>query len=154
MHNVKALQAAPMPRSTGAEVLDRVISIAPASLLPGEAEADYTGVAERIVAVARPKDAIEEFLTRDVVDLTWEILRLRRLKTGVLRASSSSGITSVMNSLGYDGRKGYGSARTLGARWASGEKSARDEVATALEKAHLSINDVMAEVLESKIDSF
>ena len=154
MHNVKALQAAPMPRSTGAEVLDRVISIAPASLLPGEAEADYTGVAERIVAVARPKDAIEEFLTRDVVDLTWEILRLRRLKTGLLRASSSSGITSVMNSLGYDGRKGYGSARTLGARWASGEKSARDEVATALEKAHLSINDVMAEVLESKIDSF
>jgi hypothetical protein len=45
-------------------------------LLPGEAEADYTGVAERIVAVARPTDAIEEFLTRDVVDLTWEILRL------------------------------------------------------------------------------
>ena len=63
-----------MARSTGAKVLDRVISIAPASLLPGEAEADYLCVAERMVAVAQPRDAIEEFLTRDVVDLTWEIL--------------------------------------------------------------------------------
>jgi hypothetical protein len=55
----------------------------------------------------KPRDAIEEFLTRDVVDLTWEILRLRRLKAGLLRASGSSGIAKVMNSLGYDERNGY-----------------------------------------------
>jgi hypothetical protein len=57
-------------RAAGANVLERVIGIAPAPLLPGETEADYLGVAQRIVAVAQPKDAIEEFLTRDVVDLT------------------------------------------------------------------------------------
>jgi hypothetical protein len=85
-------------------------------LLPGEAEADYIAVAAQIVAVAQPKDAIEEFLTRDVVDLTWEILRLRRLKAGLLRASSSSGISNVMDSLGYDERKGYGAAGRLGER--------------------------------------
>jgi hypothetical protein len=50
--------------------------------------------------------------------------------------------------------KGTALPRTLGARWASGEKSARDEVAAALEKAQLSIEDVMAETLESKIDTF
>ena len=43
-------------------VSERVIGIAPAPLLPGETGADYLGVAQRIVAVAQPKDAIEEFL--------------------------------------------------------------------------------------------
>jgi hypothetical protein len=95
MRNVKAPPAASLARSTGAEVLDRVIGTAPAPLLPGEAEAEYAGVARRIVAAAQPKDAIEEFLTRDVVDLTWEIFRLRRLKAGLLRASSSSGVSNV-----------------------------------------------------------
>jgi hypothetical protein len=70
-------------RSAGADVVQRIIGIAPAPLLPGEAETDYLGVAARIVAVAQPKDAIEEFLTRDVVDLTWEILRLRRSNGGL-----------------------------------------------------------------------
>jgi len=90
--------------------------ITPATLLPGEREADYANLVARIVAVAQPRDAIEEFLTRDVIDLTWEILRLRRLKAGILRASIGSGIGSVMESLGYDEDRGYGSARKLGAR--------------------------------------
>ena len=60
-------------------------AIAPAPLLPGEKEADYAEVALRIVRAAKPRDAIEEFLTRDVVDLTWEVLRLRRFKAGILK---------------------------------------------------------------------
>ena len=154
MRDVKALPGASLARSTSAEVLNRVVGIAPTLLFPGEAEADYLCVAERIIAVAHPKDAIEEFLTRDVIDLTWEIFRLRRLKAGLLRASSGSGVANVMNSLGYDERKGYGAARALGQRWASGEKSAQDEVAAVLKKARLSIDDVMAETLEGKIDTF
>jgi hypothetical protein len=154
MRKVKAPPAASLARSTSREVLDRVVGIAPTPLLPGEAEADYLRMAERFIAAAQPKDAIEEFLTRDVIDLSWEILRLRRLKTGLLRASSSSGISNVMDNLGYDERRGYGAASTLGARRASGEKSARDEVAAALKKAQLSMEDVMAETLETNIDTF
>ncbi len=72
----------------------------------------------------------------------------------LVRASSSSGITSVMNSLGYDERKGFGAPIELGARWASGEKSARNEVAAALKTAQLSNDDVMAEALGSRIETF
>ena len=155
MRNVKVPRAASsVVSSTVADALERVIGIAPSPLLPGESESDYLGVAKRIVGGDQPKDAIEEFLTRDVIDLTWEILRLRRLKAGLLRISTSSGVTGVMNTLGYDEREGYGSARTLGAMWASGQKSARNEVGSALKKAGLSTEDVMAEALESKIDSF
>ena len=146
----KSTKVPSVPRLAGEDALDRVIAITPAPLLPGEAEADYVGVAARIVAVAQPADAIEEFLARDAIDLTWEILRLRRVKAGLLRTSISSGIQAVMLSLG----KGFGSAKRLGKSWAAGDKSAKNEVAGILQKAQLTIEDVVAETLESKIDSF
>jgi hypothetical protein len=83
------IASSPVAQSAGVDIVQRIIGIAPAPLLPTEAEADYLGVAARIVAIAQPKDPIEEFLTRDVVDLTWEILRLRRLKGGLLRQGCS-----------------------------------------------------------------
>jgi hypothetical protein len=136
--------------SAVSDVVDRVVGIAPAPLLPGEREANYVNVIARVVAVARPRDAIEEFLTRDAIDLTWEILRLRRMKVGLLRASMGSGIESVMKSLGYL----PSSAREIAAGWAAGEKSAKNEVARALRKAQLTMEDVMAKTLEGEIDSF
>ena len=60
-------------------------------MLPGEKQADYAEVALRIVKGAQPRDAVEELLTRDVIDLTWEILRLRGMKAGLLRAAAGRG---------------------------------------------------------------
>jgi hypothetical protein len=111
--------------SVAAEILDRVIGIAPAPLLPGEAEADYVDVASRIVAVAQPRDAIEEFLTRDVVDGIWEILRLRRLKAGLLGMACSDGVRSVASKLGYK-LTSMGTVHDLSVKWMSGDAAARD----------------------------
>ena len=88
----KAPPSSSVALSSSPDVLDRVIGISPEPLLPGEAQADYDSVATRIVAVARPRDAIEEFFTRDVIDLTWDILRLRRAKAGLWRAAASKGV--------------------------------------------------------------
>ena len=140
--------------SASMDVLNRVIGVAPASLLPGEAEADYIGVAKRIVDAAPPKDAIEEFLTRDVIDLTWEILRLRRMKAGLLRGSTSSGIQRLLDTIGYDERKGFGSKKILAENWAAGDKNAQNKVAATLDKAQLTFEDVMAQTLSVKIDAF
>ena len=82
--------------SVAANAVDRVIAIAPAPLLPGEEEADYAEVAVRLVSAAKPRDAIEEFLIRDAIDLTWEILRLRRAKVGILKASMNTGAEEVL----------------------------------------------------------
>ena len=87
--------ASPIP------VLDRVIAIAPAPLLPGEKETDYTAIAVRIVRASGPRDAIEEFLIRDMIDLTWEILRIRRVKAGILRASVADGVSKVLAGVGH-----------------------------------------------------
>jgi hypothetical protein len=131
-------------------VINRVVAIAPAPLLPGEQEAEYVAHVMRIVAVARPRDAIEEILTRDAIDLTWEILRLRRMKVGLLRASMGSGIERIMRSLGYN----FVSAGEIAKSWAAGEKTAKNEVSAAMKKAQLTMEDVTAKTLEDKIDSF
>jgi hypothetical protein len=50
-------------------------------------QTDYADLAVRIVRAANPRGAIEEFPIRDGIDLTWEILRLHRVKTGIVKAS-------------------------------------------------------------------
>ena len=140
--------------SAVSEVLDRVVTIAPAPLLPGEKKADYSDVAVRVVKAANPRDAIEEFLIRDVIDLTWEILRLRRIKSGILKASMNTGVSEILKGLGHGPRSSLFYAQELGEKWAAGDKDARKEVEAALAKAGLTINEAMAKTLEKKLDSF
>ena len=128
--------------------------IAPAPLLPGEKPADYADVAVRIVKAAKPKDAIEELLVRDVIDLTWEVFRLRRARAGVLVASMSDGVQKVLDGLGHGRDEGYGYTNRLGQGWRAGDKDARKEVEAALKRAGLTIDAVTAKTVETKIDSF
>jgi hypothetical protein len=141
-------------RSSNSEVLDRLLEIAPSPLLQGENEADYSKLAAFIGGAAKPRDAIEEFLVRDLIDLTWEILRLRRTKAGILKASMSDGIREVLDGLGYGQDEIYGYTKRLGQSWAAGDKKSRKEVTAALSAAGLTIDELTAKTLESKLDSF
>ena len=136
------------PAHSLADVVERVLEVAAPPLLPGENEAQYTSLAARIVAGARPRDAIEELLARDVIDLSWEILRLRRLKTGVLKASMYEGVAKVMEGLGYE--EIMESAKA----WAAGDKRAKEEVTRALAKANLSMDEVTATTFELNLETF
>jgi hypothetical protein len=146
-------------QSAGADTVQRVIGIAPAPLLPTEAESDYLGVAARIVAVAQPKDPIEEFLTRDVVDLTWEILRSRRLKGGLLRAAVSKGVHRILTTIGH-GHEPYAPRTELvnyfhfADKWASGKADYRDAFDEMLNEAGFTMEEVMAEAFAAVIDPF
>ena len=142
-----------LARLSDADALERVAAIAPAPLLPGEQEAEYATHVARIVAIAQPRDAIEDLLTRDVVDLSWEIFRLRRTKAGILKASMSDGVEWVLDHLGYEGET-YGYTKRLGHSWAAGDKKSRKEVMAALKAAGLTFDELTAKTLESKLDSF
>jgi len=151
MQNMK-----PPPRSlasthgSSANILDRVTAIAAVPLLPGEKEADYVTIAERIVRACGPRDAIEEFLIRDVIDLTWEILRLRRIKAGILKSSTSAGVRQILDGVGHP----FLERDQLSQSWAAGDDRARNKVDAILAKAGLTIDEVTARTLESKLDSF
>ena len=141
MQNIKPTHflAAPDHPSAVSDILDRVAGIAPAPLLPGEQEAEYAAHVARIVAAAQPRDGIEDLLTRDVIDLSWDVLRLRRLKAGLLRGAISSSICQVMCRLGYEDEHAW----KLAANWAAERKAAQKEVVGALQKAQLTMEDVM-----------
>ena len=95
------------------EVLDWAGGIAPAPLLPGEDEAEYALLTARIRAAARPDDFIEQLLVRDVIDLSWEIFRLRRLKSGVLRIASNDGVSSILKQIDPPVARNNGERRKL-----------------------------------------
>src|SRR5271165_213904 len=132
--------------SPASNALDRVIAVAPA----GGERSDYAATAGRIVGVARPRDAIKEFLIRDVIDLTWEILRLRRAKAGILRASTGDGVYEVLSELGQP----YGEIDSLSKGWTAGDATARKKVSAILAKAGMTIDEATAKTLEGTLDSF
>jgi hypothetical protein len=121
----------------------------PAPLIPGEGEAEYARFSDRFLAVAKPRDFIEEILARDAIDLSWETLRLRRLKAGLMRIAVGAGVTSIVNKVGYGG-----SAYDFSEQWMSGDPATRKEFGKLLKRAGLSMEDVMAEALSREIDSF
>jgi hypothetical protein len=134
-------------------VLNRITALAPAPVLPGEDQSLYAEMAARIVKEADPKDSIEELLIRDVIDLAWEVLRLGRLKVGILRASTAIGVRTVIDELAHGASLEFDYNRKLGQRWAAGDKPARTEVKAALSKAGLTIDEVTAKTAEDKIDT-
>jgi hypothetical protein len=144
---------ATMPGVPDSRVLGRVIALAPAPVLPGENQSLYDQMARRIVKEAKPRDSIEELLIRDVIDLAWEVLRLRRLKVGVLRASMAIGVKIVLDELGHSPLLEFGRNQKLGQRWAAGDEAVRTEVGAALNRAGLTIDDVTAKTAEEKIDT-
>jgi hypothetical protein len=53
-------------------------------VLSTESRAQYDALLSRIAATVDPKDTIEWLWVKDITDLTWEVLRLRRLKTTIV----------------------------------------------------------------------
>jgi hypothetical protein len=61
-------------------------------LLAAEDLPQHERLSAQVTAAVEPCDVIEVFCVRDVVDLLWEVLRLRRLKASLLLASAASGL--------------------------------------------------------------
>jgi hypothetical protein len=152
MMNVKAPQTISVS-PTSLDAPGWPSSIAPAPLLPGEDGTEYEKFTVQFLAAAKPRDFIEEMLARDAVDLSWEICRLRRLKAGLLRVACGDGVRSVASKLGPIAAEPW-SLYDLAAKWMSGDKEARKRFDEILKKVGLGMEDVMAEALSSKIDTY
>lgn len=63
----------------------------PAPLIEGENAATYDEFLAKISSAVKPKDFLEEIWVRDVVDLSWEALRMRRIKATLLKSALSPG---------------------------------------------------------------
>src|SRR5262245_24628779 len=65
-------------------------------LIAGEDAAAYDELVARVTAHVKPADILEELWVRDVVDLFWEALRLRRLKAKVIAAAAPRALAIVL----------------------------------------------------------
>src|SRR4029453_16115799 len=66
--------------SKSEEVLAIESVFGPPPILPGEATSAYEALLARVSADVKPADIIEKIWVRDIVDLTWEIWRWRKIK--------------------------------------------------------------------------
>ncbi len=68
----------------------------PPQILEGEDRAAYDELVARIYDDIKPVDIIEEMHIADVVSLTWEILRWRRLKSSLIRTRGLKALESFL----------------------------------------------------------
>ena len=116
--------------------------LGPPPLLPNESRADYEGLKARLKAKIAPRDVLEEIWLRDILDLQWEVLRMRRLKALLLSNNSPAGLVSLLYR-----RVPHNAKQTLVESWGRGDKEAIKEIAQILKHRGLSMDDVDAHTL-------
>jgi hypothetical protein len=133
-------------------------------ILRGEDERAYAELLARVQAAVRPKDILEEFWVRDVVDLLWETLRLRRMRASVVTVATRDALAEILAPI-VD-RDGSGDAdpfdldlvfkktpaQKLAAGWYRREGKAVEEVEQVLREADLSMDVVAAVALRRSLD--
>jgi hypothetical protein len=131
----------------------------PPALVAGEDAAVYDELLARVRKDVKPADILEEFWVRDVVDLVWEVLRLRRLKAKVLARATPGALAQVLAPHlcpppkvgGYSYSVGASPAEVLAARWAAQDPAAIRNVDGLFATTGLTMDHVMAECLAMQL---
>jgi hypothetical protein len=122
--------------------------LGPPPLMPGEDQTEYKSLAERVSATVRPRDTLEMIWVRDVIDLTWEVRRFRRLKANLVAAVSHLGVKEFLTA-----RLGGDQTSKMSERWALGYPDAKEMVAAMLENARLDKHALTALTIDKKLES-
>jgi hypothetical protein len=118
----------------------------PPPLLDGESQEVYDTLLARVTGTVNPKDIIEEIWVHDIVNLVWEILRLRRLKVALLSSSVGRGLHKLCD---HRGEYAIGSLIT---KWSAGEPAAVKRVEKFLKDHGLTMDSVMAHSFVACLD--
>jgi len=76
-----------MPRKKSKPKTARALAFGPAPVLAEEDHKAYDDLLMQVSSYVKPTNIIEDMWVRDVVDLTWDILRCRRSKKNVIEAA-------------------------------------------------------------------
>ena len=131
-------------RTDGAAL--QLLPFGPPPLLEGEDSTAYDDLLARTSTTVKPTNIIEDIWVREIVDLTWEALRLRRLKTALLTASAHIGLEVVLKPLVDEGLV------ELVEAWARGEPQAIQRVKNILNSADLTMDAVIAQTVFEHIE--
>jgi hypothetical protein len=130
-----------------ATTVDRSAVLAAPPLVEGEDPKLYGEFAARVLRAVKPKDFIEELLVQDVIDLSWDIKRMRLHKAALLSAWSWRGVEQLAV-LEFDEVE----ARTLAHDWAASYSEDMDAVKEMLDHRALPYEALAALAWADKID--
>jgi hypothetical protein len=136
-------------RTAGAGKSPRYLPFGPPALVEGEDPAAYDNLHDRISEAVAAKDFVEEIWVRDVVDLTWDCLRMRRLKANLLTSTTSEGLGTLIRPL-----LEYKAADQLLKDWALRDRAAVKEVDEYLAAMGVTMDAPIARALAMRIDQF
>jgi hypothetical protein len=94
--------AAHNPSTRTAQAIERLArsaSLGPPPLIEGEDGIAYNHFYGGIAGAVKPRDFIEEMWVRDIVDLSWDVLRLRRLKARLLTYGTAAQVRGYLQNL-------------------------------------------------------
>jgi hypothetical protein len=97
--------------------------LGPPPLVEGEKEAAYDELLARISGALHPGDILEDLWIRDIVDLTWDVFRLRRLKASLIASCTGEGVKNALD------RLKIANFAELVQQWTAGDTAAREKVA-------------------------
>jgi hypothetical protein len=122
----------------------------PSFLLPGESHQDFEAIRRMMVDDIKPETNIEWLWTLDLVELSWEILRYRRLKKRILDAHRAAAIEAILQRLDGEGMPAEAMpmvrtrARRAAAEWRD-DREAANEIESRLNRSGFDAIDINAE---------
>ena len=124
-------------------------------VITGEDAETYDNLLAHVALEVKPTGIIEWLWVKDVVDLAWEVRRLRRLKVNLLRVARREALATILMPL-LDGGSllsdSYHTSRQLASACIEGQAAARKRVDALLQKNRLGVDAVMAQALSQKLD--
>jgi hypothetical protein len=145
---------------SSSEVLVLGTIFGPPPILPGEDASAYEALLGPVSADVKPTDIIEKIWVRDVVDRTWEILRLRRIKTGFASRTMAQTLSKFIHGFVHEHPQFPENASTarsdgfrdlLAQRWVMKDPGVVGWVNELEANGYISINEVMASVFEREL---
>lgn len=136
------------PSEPAIEPSDRHAPFGPPPLIEGEDAAAYDHLRDHVAGAVKPRDFLEEIRVRDVVDLSWECLRLRRLKARLFTAAMSDGIRHQL-----EPHMGFREASELASQWAVRDEEAMKGVDKQLREVRGSLETAAVSTMIKNIDT-
>jgi hypothetical protein len=116
-------------------------------LIEGERSARYHSLFAGVSEALGPMDVLEQLWIQDIVDLAWEVIRLRGLKADLMSASAHQGMAQVLAPL-------VDAPQAIAEGWARRNERVVPLVEAALAKAGLTMDAVTASTLAARIGDF
>jgi hypothetical protein len=131
------------------EFLKQSSPFGPSPLTEGEDARQYDEIQTRLSATIKPKDFLEEMWTRDAVDQTWDVFRMRRIRAGLLTSVMSEGMDKILRQL-----LDWEEAHDLSKAWSARDQEAIKTVGELLAARGLTMELAAARGFEARIDVF